>query len=321
MTTPTLKDFHPGDIIGFDTCGSWQGGKYLLDKPSAFALEMALATRRPLLVKGEPGMGKSYLARAAAAKLKRKFVAEVININTEGQDLLWRYDPVARLNDAQSGGKGSGLNPAHYLNPGVLWWAFGWNSAAKQYNDCRHKVYLPQVSDDGSLDKGIVLLIDEIDKAEPSLPNSLLEVLGNGGFEVPMLGETVGSEPQQQPPLVIITTNDERELPPAFLRRCLVLSLKVEENRFEDWLIERADVHVSNAQCSQAIKRYAAQELKKDRDEAEKHGMVKAGLAEYLDLLTALHEMTDVGLQNEARTAYQQSLLDDIRDFVLRKAI
>ena len=321
MTTPTLKDFHPGDIIGFDTCGSWQGGKYLLDKPSAFALEMALATRRPLLVKGEPGMGKSYLARAAAAKLKRKFVAEVININTEGQDLLWRYDPVARLNDAQSGGRGNALNPAHYLNPGVLWWVFGWNSAAQQYNDCRHKVYRPQISDDGALDKGIVLLIDEIDKAEPSLPNSLLEVLGNGGFEVPLLGETVGGDATQPPPLVIITTNDERELPPAFLRRCLVLSLTVEEARFEDWLIERADVHISDAQCSPAIKRYAAQELKKDRDEAEKHGMVKAGLAEYLDLLTALDEMTDTRLQGDARTAHQQALLDDIRDFVLRKAI
>ena len=174
--------------------------------------------------------------------------------------------------------------------------------------------------DDGDLDNGIVLLIDEIDKAEPSLPNSLLEVLGNGGFEVPMLGETVGSEPQQQP-LVIITTNDERELPPAFLRRCLVLSLKVEENRFEDWLIERADVHISDTQCSPAIKHYAAQELKKDRDEAEKHGMVKAGLAEYLDLLTALDEMTDASLQDDARTQYQESLLTDIRDFVLRKAI
>lgn len=321
MTTPTLKTFHSGDIIDFNTCGSWQGGNYLLDKPSAFALEMALATRLPLLVKGEPGMGKSYLARAAAAKLKRKFVTEVININTEGQDLLWRYDPVARLNDAQTKQEGDALNPAHYLNPGVLWWVFGWNSATKQYNDvCRHKVYRPQICDDGDLDNGIVLLIDEIDKAEPSLPNSLLEVLGNGGFEVPMLGETVGGV-QPQPPLVIITTNNERELPPAFLRRCLVLSLKVEENRFEDWLIERADVHINDAQCCQVIKRYAAQELKKDRDEAERHGMVKAGLAEYLDLLTALDEMTEVGLKGDARTAYQTTLLDDIRDFVLRKAI
>lgn len=319
MTTPTLKTFQPGDVIDFKTCGSWRGGKYLLNKPSAFALEMALATRRPLLVKGEPGMGKSYLARAAAAKLQRKFVAEVININTEGQDLLWRYDPVARLNDAQTKQEGDALNPAHYLNPGVLWWVFDWKSANEQYNGvCRHKVYRPQICDDGNLDNGIVLLIDEIDKAEPSLPNSLLEVLGNGGFEVPLLGKTVGGV-QQQAPLVIITTNNERELPPAFLRRCLVLSLEVEENRFEEWLIERADVHFSDAQCSHTIKLAAAQQLKQDRDQAEKQGMVKAGLAEYLDLLTALNEMTDVSLQGDARTAYQKALLDDIREFVLRK--
>ena len=141
--TAILKHFQPDEVVEFNSCGSWASGKYLLDKTSAFALEMALATHRPLLVKGEPGMGKSYLARAAAAKLQRKFVAEVININTEGQDLLWRYDPVARLNDAQTGVRDDALNPVHYLNPGVLWWAFGWNSAARQYNDvCRHTVFV-----------------------------------------------------------------------------------------------------------------------------------------------------------------------------------
>lgn len=320
--TITLKHFQPDEVIEFNSCGSWAGGKYLLDKASAFALEMALATRRPLLVKGEPGMGKSYLARAAAAKLQRKFVAEVININTEGQDLLWRYDPVARLNDAQTGVRDDALNPTHYLNPGVLWWAFGWNSAAKQYNEvCRHKVYRPQMDEDGCLDKGIVLLIDEIDKAEPSLPNSLLEVLGNGGFEIPMLGETIGKSTEQSPPLVIITTNDERELPPAFVRRCLVLTLKVDDENFEGWLLERAAVHISDKQCSLAVKREAVKQLRQDRTDAEKQGTVKAGLAEYIDLLRALHEMTDEGLQGKARTDYQKALLNEIRDFVLRKAI
>lgn len=324
MTNLTLKHFTPGETIPYDDCGSWQAGEYLLDKQSAFALEMALATGRPLLVKGDPGMGKSYLARAAAAKLDRRFVAEVVNINTEGQDLLWRYDPVARLNDAQSGEAGE---PVHYLNPGVLWWVFGWTGAEKHYDEvCRHKSYRPQYSKtEGDLANGMVLLIDEIDKAEPSLPNSLLEVLGNGDFDIPLLGKTAAQdepEPKRPPPLVIITTNEERELPPAFMRRCLVLDISVEDERFADWMIERADVHISDAQCSQAIKRMAVQQLQKDRKDAEKQGMVKAGLAEFIDLLTALDEMTEPAeLQGEERDTYQQALLAEISAYVLRKAI
>ncbi len=325
MTTTTLTHFQPDEIIAFDQCGSWPASRYLLDKVSAYALEMAMATGRPLLVKGEPGTGKSYLARAAAAKLQRKFITEVINVSTEGQDLLWRYDPVARLNDAQEGKKGDELNPKHYLNPGVLWWTFGWNSADTQYKVCRHKVYRPLSDQNTPEDNGIVLLIDEIDKAEPSLPNSLLEVLGNGGFDVPLLGETVGGKhgdkktsPQ---PLVIITTNDERELPPAFVRRCLVLHLKVDDNRFEDWLLARANVHFTDAQCPLNIKQHAAQQLQTDRKDAEKHSLIKSGLAEYLDLLKALDEMTDKNLQGEDREAHQSALLAEIKDFVLKKAL
>ncbi|MCI5146845.1 MAG: hypothetical protein D3923_15300, partial [Candidatus Electrothrix sp. AR3] len=80
---------------------SWSANFHVFDEESAFAIEMALATGRPLLVRGEPGIGKSQLARAAAQELNRCFIAEIINLTVEGQDLLWQYDPVARLNDAQ----------------------------------------------------------------------------------------------------------------------------------------------------------------------------------------------------------------------------
>lgn len=321
MTNLKLKHFTPNEIIFIPACGSWQASSYLLDKKSAFALEMALKTQRPLLVKGEPGLGKSYLARAAAAKLQRQFLAEVINSQTEGQDLLWRYDPVARLNDAQDSKEGDALNPKHYINPGVLWWAFGWNSAAKHYDDvCRHKIYRPQTCQEGNLEHGMVLLIDEIDKAEPSLPNSLLEVLGNSGFDVPLLGETIGGQADTPAPLVIITTNDERELPAAFVRRCLVLHLTVDDSNLESWLMERAAVHMSDEQCSPVIKQLAAQQLKSDREQAEKQGLVKAGLAEYIDLLTALNEMTPADVKGEKRDIYQRHLLDEIQEFVLKKA-
>lgn len=329
MTT-ILKHFQPDEVINYSACGSWEGGKYLLDKASAYALEMALATQRPLLVTGEPGLGKSYLARAAAAKLQRTFVAEVININTEGQDLLWHYDPVARLNDAHVGIKDKEeLNPKRYLNPGVLWWVFDWKTAQNHFDKvCKHKVYRPQTSEEDASQKGCVLLIDEIDKAEPSLPNTLLEVLNNGGFNIPMLGETIGKSAkltgqaqEAPPPLVIITSNGERELPAAFIRRCLVLPLKVDEDDVEDWLIARANVHFDEDQCSEQVKRTAAKQLITDRQEAEKYGVAKAGLAEYLDLLAALDEMTDRSLKNQARDDYQKALLSDIQRFVLRKAL
>lgn len=303
--------------------GSWRQTQYLLDRKSAYALQMALATGRPLLVKGEPGLGKSYLALAAASLLKRAFVAEVINSHTEGQDLLWKDDPIQRLNDAQSKLKsGDELHPKRYLNPGILWWAFDWASAETQHKQLHHKIYIPDCADETKRNDGLVLLIDEIDKADPSLPNSLLEVLGNGGFDVPLAGTSVGR--QGVAPLVIITTNDERELPPAFVRRCLVLHLKVPEGTDKDgndlligWLKERVRVHVDKEECTDEVLHEAAVQLKKDRVQAESQGMIKAGLAEYIDLIKALVEMTEPG---EGRSAKQLELLQDIAEFSLRKA-
>lgn len=321
----SLKNFTPKKTP-LKACGSWNKSNYLLDEDSAYALEMALLTQRPLLVKGEPGLGKSYLARAAASQLERAFVSEVININTEAQDLLWKTDPIARLNDAQLKlKKEQELHPKHYINPGILWWAFDWESASTQYDPvCHHPIYKPQTIDENLQKNGIVLLIDEIDKADPSLPNSLLEVLGNGGFEIPEIGKVIGKngkikDKKIQQPLVIITTNDERELPPAFVRRCLVLRLKIDEDNIEEWLIERANVHISDDDCDYAVKVEAAKQLKKDRNAAKKQGQNKAGLSEYLDLLSALKEMT-VELTGEERKEAQLKLLKKIKHFALSKA-
>ena len=296
--------------------GSWKQTAYLLDKKSAYALQMALATNRPLLVKGEPGLGKSYLALAAASLLDRAFIAEVINSNTEGQDLLWKDDPIQRLNDAQSKlKKEDKLHPKHYINPSLLWWAFDWKSAEKQYKQLHHKIYKPQTVDEKKRNNGMVLLIDEIDKADPSLPNSLLEVLGNNGFDVPQVNQTIGQTGES--PLVIITTNNERELPPAFVRRCLVLNLKVNEDELEDWLKLRLRTHITEKQCSDKVLKIAAQQLKKDRSQAESQGIIKAGLSEYIDLITALVELTEEG---EGREQAQLDLLKNIAEFSLNKA-
>lgn len=298
--------------------GSWRQTAYLLDRKSAYALQMALATNRPLLVKGEPGLGKSYLALAAASLLKRAFMAEVINSNTEGQDLLWKDDPIQRLNDAQSRQKtGDELHPRRYINPGILWWAFDWTTATTQYKQLHHKIYKPQCLDEAQRENGMVLLIDEIDKADPSLPNSLLEILGNQGFAVPFCQDIDAVGLSGEPPLVIITTNDERELPPAFVRRCLVLHLKVDEEDLFAWLQPRVRVHISEQDCSDDILRKAASQLEKDRQDARKQGLIKAGLAEYIDLITALVEMTKDAKDKENA---QRALLKEIADFSLRKA-
>ena len=313
-----IKD---SQMVPLTPTGSWKQTAYLLEKKSAYALQMALATKRPLLVKGEPGLGKSYLALAAAQLLNRTFMAEVINSHTEGQDLLWKDDPIQRLNDAQAKlKKDHELHPKHYINPSILWWAFDWETAQGQYDQLHHKVFRPRCIDESKRDNGVVLLIDEIDKADPSLPNSLLEVLGNGGFDVPQVvleGEQQSVGQDGQGPLVIITTNDERELPPAFVRRCLVLHLKVDEENLENWLMERVRTHVKEAECSDKVLREAARQLKKDREKANAQGMIKAGLSEYIDLIKALVQLTGEG---EDREQLQCDLLKEIAEFSLRKA-
>ncbi|MCI5211893.1 MAG: hypothetical protein D3910_24640, partial [Candidatus Electrothrix sp. ATG2] len=99
---PRPQKIRVGQRIQLDRCQSWDENFHIFDEESAFAVEMALATGRPLLVRGEPGSGKSQLARAAAQELDRFFIAESITAASVGGDLLWKYDPVARLSEAQT---------------------------------------------------------------------------------------------------------------------------------------------------------------------------------------------------------------------------
>jgi MoxR-like ATPase len=140
--------------------------------------------------------------------------------------------------------------------------------------------------------QGCVLLIDEIDKADADLPNGLLETLGNGAFTVPYLDEPVGLHKHAPPPLVVITTNEERELPGAFLRRCMVLHLDLpgEEKELLKWLSERGEIHFGET-CSEEVRLEAAQLLWKDRQEALAHGLQAPGQAEYLDMLRAVGKL------------------------------
>jgi len=290
---------------------------HLFDVKDVWAIRAALGARRPLLVRGDPGTGKSQLARAAAQALGRVLVSEVITSRTESQDLHWRFDAVARLGRAQAmaaagQANGSALDEHLYLSPGPLWWVFDWAGADEQRAAAAVKGKKPSPPDGWKPKKGCVLLIDEIDKADSDVPNGLLESLGNGEFHVPYVDKPVACRPELPPPLVVITTNEERELPPAFVRRCLVLQLALPPgDRLIDFLIERGKAHFGD-RLADDIYRDAARLVAKDRESLVSQGMVAPGQAEYLDLLRAVLDVA-------ANPAEHASCLADVQGFLLDK--
>ena len=164
---------------------------YIATEDLMVAVNAALALERPLLVKGEPGTGKTVLAEEIAGALGRPLVTWHIKSTTKAQQGLYEYDAVARLRDGQLGD--ARVNDiSNYIVRGKLWDAF---------------------ADEG----GAVLLIDEIDKADIEFPNDLLLELDRMEFFVYETKETIKATKR---PLVIITSNNEKELPDAFLRRC-----------------------------------------------------------------------------------------------------
>ena len=164
---------------------------YVVPDDLALAVNAAVALGRPLLVKGEPGTGKTELARQVAASLGMELIEWHVKSTTKAQQGLYEYDAVARLRDGQLG-EARVHDVANYIRPGKLWTAF--TAPAR-----------------------VVLLIDEVDKADIEFPNDLLQELDRMEFHVYETGETVRAVHR---PVVIITSNNEKELPDAFLRRC-----------------------------------------------------------------------------------------------------
>lgn len=200
-------------------------GKYEFQQDMIDAVEFALAAERPLLLRGEPGIGKSQLARAVAAHMQWACVPRVVDGHTEVRDLLYDVDLVQRLADAQlaahSPQKAQLLESIdNYVRPGALWWGLNWGSAVARAG--RSAPAWARVWQD-RVPSRVVVLIDELDKAEPSVPNALLGPLNDRELMTPG-GEVVRAA--GDPPLVVFTTNEDRLLSDAFVRRCIVLELR-----------------------------------------------------------------------------------------------
>ncbi|TFH69081.1 MoxR family ATPase [Gammaproteobacteria bacterium LSUCC0057] len=185
--------------------------KYVATNELSTAVNAAVALQRPLLIKGEPGTGKTLLAEEVAASLGMPLIAWHIKSTTKAQQGLYEYDAVSRLRDSQLGDDRV-HDIGNYIKRGKLWEAF-------------------------TAEQQVVLLIDEIDKADIEFPNDLLLELDRMEFFVYETGETIKAV---QRPIVIITSNNEKELPDAFLRRCFFHYINFPDR---DTMQQIVDVH------------------------------------------------------------------------------
>lgn len=232
--------------------------RYVAPPELAVAVNAAVTLERPLLVKGEPGTGKTELARQVAASLGMPIIEWHVKSTTKAQQGLYEYDAVSRLRDSQLGDQRV-HEVANYIRKGKLWQAF-------------------------EADQKTVLLIDEIDKADIEFPNDLLQELDRMEFHVYETGETIRARHR---PVVVITSNNEKELPDAFLRRCFFHYIRFPDAETLKTIVELHYPGLKPALLDEALRQFLdlreVPGLKKKPSTSELLDWLKLLLAEDMD--------------------------------------
>ena len=200
---------------------------YIASKPLMEIVNVAIALGKPLVIKGEPGTGKTLLAHSISRALKKTLLIWNIKSSTKAKDGLYVYDTVQRLNDARF--------------------------KDKDITDIRQYIKMGKLGQAFKADEKIVLLIDEIDKADVEFPNDLLNELDEMSFHIPELDEEVVANHR---PVVIITSNSEKELPDAFLRRCIFHYIEFPDQEMMERIVKVHYPDIETKLMKEAIKRF-----------------------------------------------------------------
>jgi MoxR-like ATPase len=254
-------------------------GKYLYPYiPSPDLVEtvnLAIYLERPLLLKGEPGSGKTQLASAVARELELRFEPWYIKSTSRAQDGLYTYDALARLRDAQ-------FEKFGVSDP----------SRSERFKNPESYIRFEQLGKAYTSDRPTVVLIDEIDKADIDFPNDLLLELDEKKFFIKEVPETskIREVKAKQSPIIIITSNDEKELPDAFLRRCLFFALSFPDKeqllKIVKTRMAKLPGGASGALIDEAVERFIALRSKQDRQGISSK---KISTSELIDWIKVLH--------------------------------
>ena len=200
---------------------------YIASKPLMEIVNVAVPLGKPLVVKGEPGTGKTLLAHSIADALGKKLFIWNVKSTTKAKDGLYIYDTVQRLNDARF--------------------------KDKDISDIRQYIKMGKLGQAFMSDEQVVLLIDEVDKADVEFPNDLLNELDEMSFHIPELDEEVSANHR---PVVIITSNSEKELPDAFLRRCIFHYIEFPDEEMMERIVKVHYPDIESKLMKEAIKRF-----------------------------------------------------------------